>query len=160
MTPVVWPELAEPTERRPLGARLMPEGRACPLEETVNTPPLATPLGSVVARSKVVLRPAMKLGSEGFHASDVAPPKNMPFTIAFGPARRVKRKRTCPVMSQIRYWPAVNDDRVRELSTAPVAAFSTSIVWDRPAALQSRKYRPVRWRLASAMVKSIVKQPG
>jgi hypothetical protein len=46
----------------------MPEGSGFPLEETENTPPLAMPLGSVVARSNVVLPPATKLGNDTFQA--------------------------------------------------------------------------------------------
>jgi len=52
----------------PFGARLIPEGSGFPLEETENTPPLAIPLGSVVARSNVVLPPATKLGNDTFQA--------------------------------------------------------------------------------------------
>ena len=47
------------------------------------------------------------------------------------PATVVNRNRTDPVTSHVRYAPPLNDETVRESSTAPVAGSTTSIRWTR-----------------------------
>src|SRR5437016_550033 len=61
-TPTARLAPAVPTERMPLGERLIPEGRAAPRESTPKVPPRVTPLGNVVARSNAVPEPETKLG--------------------------------------------------------------------------------------------------
>ena len=48
----------------------MPAGKRAPLGETVNVPPFATPLGSVIAKSKELVSPVKKIGGATSHAAD------------------------------------------------------------------------------------------
>src|SRR5262245_792509 len=68
MTPTAWLCVADPTERIPPGARLIPRGNAAPCGSTENVPPRTTPLGSVLAKSNVVVPPGTKLGGTKLHA--------------------------------------------------------------------------------------------
>lgn len=68
MTPMALPTVALPTARIPDEDKIMPAGRVAPLAETPKTPPLVTPVGSVVAKSKLLLVPAGNDGRVKFHA--------------------------------------------------------------------------------------------
>lgn len=63
---MVRPAAALATARTPARDNVTPVGKAGPLVKTPNVPPLTTPFGSVVDKSKVLL--AVKVGSTTFHA--------------------------------------------------------------------------------------------
>ena len=71
-TPVTLPTLAVPTDRIPAGVSVIPVGSGAPEALTPNTPPRATPAGSVVARLNVPLLPTANVGGLTTQGDDAA----------------------------------------------------------------------------------------
>ena len=68
MTPTTSVAPALPIDRMPCGDKVTPLGNAAPADDTPNVPPLATPLGSVAAKSILAPLPTMKYSEPTFHA--------------------------------------------------------------------------------------------
>lgn len=71
-TPATLPTLAVPTDRIPAGVSVIPVGSGAPEALTPNTPPRATPAGSVVERLNIPLLPTANVGGLTTQADDAA----------------------------------------------------------------------------------------
>src|SRR4051812_48601154 len=66
--PATVDTVAVPTDKMPCGESVMPTGRAGPTGSMPKVPPRATPMGSVVDRSNVLLPPTLSRGMVTFQA--------------------------------------------------------------------------------------------